>query len=74
MIAAEAAGKVIARSMTEPVAWAEYEAQCRRAFRVSFLAAKLWRRAVTSPLLDGLVGFGQRPMVKTALGKLMAQM
>lgn len=74
MIAAEAAGKVISGSMIETEAWAEYEAQCRRAFRVSFLAAKLWRRAVTSPLLDGLVGFGQRPMVKTALGKLMAQM
>jgi geranylgeranyl reductase family protein len=74
MIAAEAAHHAISGSMTEEKAWADYEVRCRRAFRVSFLAAKLWRRAVASPVLDGIVGFGQRPMVKTALGKLMAQM
>src|SRR6185295_8948827 len=74
MIAAEAVRNAVLRSMSETEAWLTYESRCRRAFQTSFLSAKLWRGAVTSPVLDWLVGFGQRPMVKTALGKLMAQM
>ena len=74
MIAAEAVRDVVSHSVIEHEAWTRYEARCRQAFRISFLSAKLWRRAVTSPLLDWLVAIGERPMVKTALGKLMAQM
>jgi hypothetical protein len=44
------------------------------AFSTSFWSARLWRRAVKSPLLDLLVNLGERPMVKTGLAKLMAQM
>jgi flavin-dependent dehydrogenase len=74
MLAAEALRDVLSKNRSEPDAWAAYEAACRGAFRVSFASAKIWRLAVQSPLLDWMVGAGQRPMVKTALGKLMAQM
>jgi flavin-dependent dehydrogenase len=74
MIAAEALRDAVLKRRAEMECCATYEAQCRRAFGVSFGSARLWRLAVRSPLLDVLVGVGQRPAVKTALGKLMAQM
>ena len=74
MIAAEALLDVAKGVATEPEACATYETRCRRAFGASFLSARVWRLAVKSPLLDWLVSIGRRPMVKTALGKLMAQM
>lgn len=74
MIAAEAVADVMSRSKSEHDAWTTYETRCRQAFRTSFSSAKLWRAAVRTPLLDWLVGFGQRPSVKTALAKLMAKM
>lgn len=74
MIAAEALRDALSESRDEEQVLAEYEARCRKAFQLSFWSAKLWRRAVQSPVLDWLVGFGQRPMVKTALAKLMSQM
>jgi len=74
MIAAETLRDVVSKSQSESKALAAYEAACRRAFRVSFASARIWRLAVRSPLLDWIVSVGQRPLVKTALGKLMAQM
>jgi geranylgeranyl reductase family protein len=74
MIAAEALRDVISRSKNEQQAWTAYQSCCRRAFLASFWSARLWRRAVASPLLDVAVRFGQTPMVQTALAKLMAQM
>ncbi len=74
MMAAEAVRDVVCRTASEQEAWSIYEARCRRAFRTSFWSAKLWRRAVRSPLLDMLVQLGERPIVKTGLAKLMAQM
>jgi flavin-dependent dehydrogenase len=74
MIAAEALRDVVRGPTTESEAWKTYEARCRQAFRTSFLSAKLWRKAVASPALDWLVGAGRRPIIRNALGKLMAQM
>jgi menaquinone-9 beta-reductase len=74
MIAAEVLQDAISGSRTEEQTFAEYEARCRKAFQLSFLSAKLWHRLVQSPVLDWVVGFGQRPVVKTALAKLMSQM
>ncbi len=74
MIAAEAVRDTISEKRAEREALAMYEMRCRRAFLASFLSAKLWRCAVTSPLLDWLVAFGQRPTAKTALAKIIAQM
>ena len=48
MMAAEALRDVIRNSATEPQAWSDYEARCRRAFGRSFLSAKLWRGAIKS--------------------------
>jgi geranylgeranyl reductase family protein len=74
MIAAEAVRNVVQGFQNEQKSWAAYEAGCRHAFSTSFWSAKLWRRAVRSPLLDLLVTLGERPMVKSGLAKLMAQM
>lgn len=74
IIAAEALRDALGQSGNEEEAFAEYEARCRKAFQASFLSAKLWRGAIQTPILDLLVGFTQRPMVKTALAKLMSQM
>ena len=74
MIAAETLQAVLSQPEHESQCWSAYEARCRRTFHVSFQCAKIWRRAVRSPVLDWIVGFGQRPMVKSALGRLMAQM
>lgn len=74
MIAAEALRDALGGTRSEGDAFEEYESRCRKAFQLSFMSAKLWRRAVQSPVLDWVVGFSQRPMVKTALAKLMSQM
>jgi len=74
MIAAETLRDVVTKSGTEQQAWNNYESRCREAFGFSFRSAKLWRRVIQSPIPDWLVGFGQRPAIKTAIGKLMAQM
>ena len=74
VIAAEALRDVLSGSTDEATAFATYEARCRRAFGVSFWSAKIWRRAVTSPVLDWAVNAGKRPAVKTALARIMAQM
>jgi geranylgeranyl reductase family protein len=74
MIAAEAVRDVVQGIKNEQNSWAGYEAGCRHAFAASFWSARLWRRAVRSPLLDLLVTLGERPIVKTGLAKLMAQM
>jgi len=74
MIAAEALRDVISQSANEQQAWTAYQSRCRRAFLASFWSARLWHCTVASPLLDVVVRFGQTPMVKTALAKLMAQM
>jgi geranylgeranyl reductase family protein len=74
MLAAEALRDVLSNSADEAATWLAYEARCRRAFRASFWSAKIWRGAVKSPMLDWVVGFGQRPGVKRALARLMTQM
>jgi hypothetical protein len=74
MIAAEAVSRVLSNTTDETQARAEYETRCRRTFRASFWSAKIWRRFVTSPVLDWVVSFGQLPAVKTALARIMAQM
>jgi flavin-dependent dehydrogenase len=74
MLAAEALRDVAAKGQSERSGWEVYEARCRREFNVSFGAAKIWRLAVQSPLLDLLVSAGQQPVVKTTLARLMSKM
>ncbi len=74
MLAAEAVADVLAGRRDERVALAGYEAACRRAFRASFGAARLWRAAIRTPLLDWIVAAADRPASRTALARLMAKM
>lgn len=74
ILAAEAVTGVLAGRHDEPVALAAYEAACRRAFRASFAAARLWRAAIRTPLLDWIVAAADRPAPRAALARLMAKM
>jgi len=72
--AAEALAAVLLGGRSEPSAIRAYETRCRRAFGLSFRAARLWRAAVTSSALDRIVAAVRRPAVKTALARLVAAM
>jgi flavin-dependent dehydrogenase len=74
IIAAEALRDVLSGSADEGKALADYEARCRKVFRVSFWSAKLWRGAVRSPLLDSVASVCNMPLGKRVLNKLMAEM
>ena len=74
ILAADAIAAAIAGRLDERAAHADYEARCRRAFNRSFAAARLWRAAISSSVLDRVVAAVQRPPVGTALAKLMATM
>ncbi len=74
MLAAEALADVMAGRCDERAGLALYEARCRRAFRVSFGAARLWRAAIGTSLLDRIVAAIDRPAVRTTLARLMALM
>ena len=74
IMAADAVSDVLCNGRDERESWARYEARCRRAFRMSFWSAKIWRAAVKSPVLDMAVGLGQRPGVKRTIGKIMSEM
>ena len=65
---------VLEERTVEKAAFERYQSRCRRAFLASFLASKLWHRTVASPALDWMVGTMQRPALKRAFGKLMAEM
>lgn len=74
ILAAETLAEILAGRRDERSALAAYEARCRRAFRLSFGAARLWRAAIRTPLLDWIAAGVERPAVRTALARLMATM
>jgi flavin-dependent dehydrogenase len=74
IFAAEALANVLEGRASERHAFARYEARCRRAFGVSFLAAKLVQRVIASPFPDWMATVGQSALVKRVTGRVMAQM
>jgi menaquinone-9 beta-reductase len=74
MLAAAALRDILAGAVGEAPGLAAYEAACRRTFQRSFRGARLWRRAVSTPVLDWAVAVAQRPRVSRAIGRLMAAM
>jgi flavin-dependent dehydrogenase len=74
MLAADAVADTLAGRLPESAARARYEAECRRAFGVSFGAARLWRAAIRTPLLDWVMAAADRPAARTALAGFMAKM
>ncbi len=74
MMAAEALRDILQRNVGEAEAFAKYQAACRRAFWLSFNGARLFRKAIESPILDGIVALAQQRHVKRAVGRLMAEM
>lgn len=73
-LAAEAVRDAITGARPEPVAFGRYQNACRKAFLASFWSAKLFQKAIESPLVDGLARLGEVPLVKRAAGELMARM
>lgn len=71
-MAAEAVADVLAGKQSEAHALGTYEARCRRTFQASFLAGRLFRRAVRTPVMDWAVGFGENKLVKSGTAKIMA--
>jgi flavin-dependent dehydrogenase len=74
MLAAEALAAVVAGRRDERHAFAAYERRCRRAFRLSFGASRVWRGLIRTPVLDWVVAATERPAVKRSLALLMARM
>lgn len=74
IFAAEALRDLLVDKRDEAEAFASYESQCRRTFLASFLASKVWLKTVSSPALDWMVATMQRPGLKKAFGRVLAQM
>jgi len=74
VLAAEALAAILSGREREAAALAAYENRCRRAFRLSFGGAAVWRAAIRSSLPDWIVTTAQRPAVRRAIGRLMATM
>jgi geranylgeranyl reductase family protein len=74
MIAAEALRDVLLRGEDEARAFVEYEKRVKEVFQLSFLGGGVFRALVKSPVLDWLVKAGEKPMVQSAVAKVMAAM
>jgi flavin-dependent dehydrogenase len=74
MWAARALSDILTNKVGEAEAFARYQSQCKRAFWLSFNAAKIFRKVVDSSLMDNIVAVTQQPTVKRAVGRLMAEM
>jgi geranylgeranyl reductase family protein len=72
MLAAEAVADMLAGRSTEKKAMAAYERRCRMAFQMSFWAGEVFRRLITTPLLDRAVALSEKPMVKHTAAKILA--
>jgi geranylgeranyl reductase family protein len=74
ILAAEALAGILRDGVDERTALGAYEARCRRAFQVSFRAARLWRGMLGTPVLDWAVAAAGRPRLRRAIGRVMAAM
>jgi geranylgeranyl reductase family protein len=72
--AAAALRDLLTGRRSEPVALRVYEWRCKLAFEPSFLAGRLFRAAVRTPLMDGLVSAQRHPRVQNLTAKIMALM
>lgn len=74
MHAAEALAGVLHGRADEGSALRRYEAQCRRAFGASFLAARLVKGVIRSPIPDWIAAVGENAIVRRVTGRAMAAM
>ena len=74
MMAARCARDIVVADVPEQRAFADYESECRRAFRSSFLWGKLFRGLIRTPAIDGLVRLGKAPFVREAAARLLASL
>lgn len=74
MLGAEAVADVLTHRRSERDAYEQYEKRCNRAFRLSFLAGRAFRRLVRTNALDWIVRASEQPLAKAATARLMASM
>jgi geranylgeranyl reductase family protein len=74
MLGAEAIADVLSGRAREGEAFADYEKRCNRAFRLSFLAGRAFRRIVRTNALDWVVRASEQPAMKRATARFMASM
>jgi flavin-dependent dehydrogenase len=74
MLAAQALHDILIQRVDPTQAFRSYEDACRRAFRISFRGASVWRRFVSSGGLDVVTGMLTRPTPRRLLARCMAQM
>lgn len=74
MLAAEALREIILEGAGEADGFTRYQSRCREAFERSFSAAKWWRAAVSTPVLDWAVALAQTRAARSAIAKFMAEM
>jgi len=73
MLAAKALAGAL-QGEAEKAAFGAYQAACRKQFQTGFQAARLWRGAMRTPLLDCFARIVQTPAARNMLAGLMAEM
>ena len=74
MFGAEAVADILSGRRTETTAMNDYEARCKKAFHMSFLGGRVFRRLLKTPVLDWAVQFGEQAFVKSGAARVMAHM
>ena len=69
--AARAVADVLGGGVAEPTALRAYLWKHRRRFTPGFLAGRLFRGVVRTPLLDGVAAFFDQPLVRRATVRLL---
>jgi menaquinone-9 beta-reductase len=72
MMAAESVAEILAGRTAEKKALAAYERRCKLTFQMSFWGGEIFRRAIKSPLLDQLIAFSDKPIVKHTAARILA--
>ena len=72
IVAGECLRDVVLGGVREEAAFAEYERRCRQMFRGSFLLGGVLRGLVRTPVMDGIVALGKRPLVRKAAARCLA--
>ena len=74
MMGAEAIADVLAGRARELESFKTYEKRCNKAFRLSFLGGRVFRRLVRTSALDWMIKASEQPAIQSVTAKLMASM
>lgn len=72
MLGAEAIADILSTRKREAEAFVDYERNCNKAFRLSFLGGRVFRRIVRTNALDWMIKASERPAIQSVTAKIMA--